>query len=238
VEDNAVEPQQRNQRILTMKSMQRYVVMSAFAAIAASVLGLVTPGKAANKVAAAQVADHYVGRVLVAADFSSGQVIGYYTFLEGITGPFFSGTPGEATAFFTLRSDVFSLQTIGNGPVAATLADAGDFTIYLNPTPAGNWSDPNSFSSGQPVATFKRSVAMLTNAGPTTSVMFSAVLVSSVDFTFNGKTYNFKRLVPDGVTHIFTGSNVVLTGPAKFPVAFAFAGSDLGIGNNKSAEER
>jgi hypothetical protein len=181
--------------------------------------------------AASQVADHYVGRVLVSPDFSSGQVIGYYTFLEGIGGPLFSGAPSENTAFFTVRSDVFSLHPIQNGPLSATLVDQGDFTIYLNESPARNWSDLDSFSSGQPVATFRRSVAQLTNNGASGDVMFSASLEASVNFTFAGKVYNFERLVPNGVTHIFTASNTIVAGSSQFPFAFVLAGSDLAIGD-------
>ncbi len=216
-----------------MKTLKGHIVIWLFAASA--IPGLISPAKAADRLPAAKVSDHYVGRVLVSADFSTGQVIGYYSFLEGVSGSLFSGTPSEATAYFTLRSDTFSLQSLTNGPVTATLAEPGTFTIYLNATPDGDWSNPDSFSSGQPVATFLRSEGLLTNAGPTSFAMFSATLVSSVDFTFQGNVYNFKKLVPNGITHIFTASNTVLTGTAAFPLAFALAGSDLAIGSKLSA---
>ena len=210
-----------------------HIVIWLFAASA--IPGLISPAKATDRDPASKVSDHCVGRVLVSADFSSGEVIGYYSFLDGVPGSIFSGTPSEATAYFMLRSDTFSVQSLMNGPVTATLADPGTFTIYLNATPGGNWSNPDSFSSGQPIATFLRSEAMLTNAGPTALVMFSATLVSGVDFTFQGRTYNFNKLVPNGITHLFTASNTVLTGTGTFPLAFALAGSNLAIGSKLSA---
>jgi hypothetical protein len=35
------------------------------------------------------------------------RALGYFTFIEGIPGPFFSGAPSEATAFFTFTTARF-----------------------------------------------------------------------------------------------------------------------------------
>src|SRR5690242_12717223 len=47
----------------------------------------------------------------------TAQVAGYFAFLEGVPGLFFSGNPSEATAFLTFRSDTLSLSPpIANSP--------------------------------------------------------------------------------------------------------------------------
>lgn len=110
----------------------------------------------------------------------TAQVAGYFAFVEGVPGPFFSGNPGEATAFFTFRSDTLSLTSpIANGPdVSAIMFSPGTFTVYLNALPNGNFATLDSFSSGKPVATFLRSTGMISNvAGSTGAATFSAKLV-------------------------------------------------------------
>jgi len=55
--------------------------------------------------------------------------------------------------------------------------------------------------------------------------IFSSILASSSDFTFNGKTYNLNRIVPNGLTNYRLASNTVVTsGVADFPLALAFGG--------------
>jgi hypothetical protein len=128
-------------------------------------------------------------RGFINPDTGSAQVAGYFLFVEGAPGPFFSGNPSEATAFFTFRSDTLSLTPpIANGPdVSATLFSPGTFTVYFNASPGSNFANLDSFSSGKPIATFLRSTGMITGvAGSTGTATFSAKLISSHDFVFQG----------------------------------------------------
>ncbi len=207
-----------------MRSTTTHTRFCLLAALAVSISGLAKPVKAADKLPGSRILDHFVGRAIVT---SSGDIeaIGYYAFLDGIPGPFFSGDPGEATAFFTFRTGPLSFSNlVVNGSVGWALADPSKLTVYFNTTPHGDWNNPDSFSSGQPIATIQRCVmcngdlTLLNTCG--TAV--SGALVSSQDFTFNGGTFNFKKLIPDGLT------NVTPIVDTSFPgFAAVFVGYDL-----------
>src|SRR5690242_208051 len=171
----------------------------------------------------------------------SAQVAGYFVFVEGVRGPIFSGNPDEATAFLTFRSDTLSLSPpIANGPdVSATMISPGTFTVYFNSTPGGNFASLDSFSSGKPIATFLRSTGMITSVvGSTGTATFSAKLISSQDFVFQGQTLNFGKLVPNGVTIVITTSNNFVAGTAAFPVAQPFTFSAIAVGTESDSDEQ
>jgi hypothetical protein len=166
-------------------------------------------------------------------------VAGYFIFVEGAQGPFFLGNPSEATAFFTFRSDTLSLTPpIANGPdLSATTFGPGTFTVYFNASPGGNFANLDSFSSGRPIATFLRSTGMITGvAGSTGTSTFSAKLISSQDFVFQGQTLNLGKLVPNGVTVLITTSNNFVPGTSTFPVAQPFTFSAIAMGNESDSE--
>ena len=73
-----------------------------------------------DAVSAARIAQHAICRALFAAD-GTAQVVCYLAFVDGISESVFSGTPSEATAFFTLRTDRISAQTISNGNIVVFL---------------------------------------------------------------------------------------------------------------------
>lgn len=171
----------------------------------------------------------------------SAQVAGYFVFVEGVGGPFFSGNPSEATAFLTLRSDTLSLSPpIANGTdVSATMFSPGTFTVYLNSTPGSNFASLDSFSSGKPIATFLRSTGMITSVvGSTGTATFSAKLISSQDFVFQGRTVNLGKLVPNGVTILITTSSNFLGGTAEFPIAQPFTFSAIAMGSESGSDEQ
>jgi hypothetical protein len=73
---------------------------------------------------------------------------------------------------------------------------------------------------------------MLIAFGPLQTDTASFELESSQDFTFMGQKLNFKTLAPHGLTLTNTTSSTVIpTGSANLPVAFAFAGHAVAIGN-------
>jgi len=171
----------------------------------------------------------------------SAQVAGYFLFVEGLPEPLFNGNPSEATAFFTFRSDTFSLTPpVANGPdLSATLFTPGTFTVYFNgppASPASNFANLDSFSSGKPIATFLRSTGMITGvAGSTGTATFSAKLVSSQDFVFHGQIVNFATLVPSGVTILITTSPNFVGGTTDFPVAQPFTFSAIAVGDESDS---
>lgn len=171
----------------------------------------------------------------------TAQVAGYFVFVEGVGGPLFSGIPSEATAFLTFRSDALSLSPpIANGPdVSATIFSPGTFTLYFNSTTSGNFANLDSFSSGKPIATFQRSTGMITSVlGSTGTATFSAKLISSQDFVFQGQTVNFGKFVPNGVTILITTSPNFVAGTAAFPIAQPFTFSAIARGNELDSDEQ
>jgi hypothetical protein len=171
----------------------------------------------------------------------TAQVAGYFAFVEGVPEPFFSGSPSEATALLTFRSDTLSLSPpIANGPdVSATLFSPGTFTVYFNSSPSGNFANLDSFSSGKAIASFQRSTGMITGvAGSTGTATFSAKLISSQDFVFQGQTVNFAKLVPNGVTVLITTSPNFVAGTAAFPIAQPFTFSAIALGNDSDSNNQ
>ncbi|PYU70099.1 MAG: hypothetical protein DMG49_11910 [Acidobacteria bacterium] len=129
-------------------------------------------------------------------------------------------------------SDVFV-----NGSIAwATLQAGSTLSVYFNVSPHGDWSNPDSFSGGQLIATFRRTEGFFTCSGDlnllnTCSNVISGKLASSADFTFNGKTLNFNRSVALGLT------NVTPMIDTSFPgFAAVFVGYDLTIGEDDPAQ--
>lgn len=159
--------------------------------------------------------------------------LGYFAHLGGIA-PLFKGPPGEATAFFTFRAEPFRVQTLQNGDLELSLDATGGFTLYLQREPCGDFSNPDTFSRGEPIATFERfSTAVGTSVGPLSLNLFSAVLRSSRDFTFGGRTWNLASLVPEGITQLGTASTTALPPPPGYTTVRAFVGSAMALGGRR-----
>jgi hypothetical protein len=220
-----------------MKEMRKVLVLLAATLTLFSPAWLASEEKAGDTIPAGALFSHFVARVLVNPSNGTAMAVGYFTVLERIAGPLFDGAPSEATAFFTFRSDVGPPSTIlpTNIDLAVNLGSAGTYGVYFNSAPNGNWSSPDSFSSGQLIATFQRTTINTISVGPVNTNVFSSDLVSSSDFTFRGKTYNLNRIVPNGLTNYQLGSNTpAASGVADFPLAFAFAGSAVAVGGKLS----
>jgi hypothetical protein len=91
------------------------------------------------------------------------------------------------------------------------LAPVGTATIYFSNRPESrDWSNLTDRTSwGEPVATFVRNAGLVQSADDLKSdtFIFSADLVSSKTFTLNGKLFNFRSLIPHGMTCFETGEN-------------------------------
>jgi hypothetical protein len=178
---------------------------------------------------------HYVARIYIDPATGQSQCVGYFTNIAGITASLFSGTPGEGTAYFTFRSDVFQLSPLPvNGDLQPDLFTAGNYAIYFNRQPIGDWSDPGTFSSGQPIATFKRPESFVSLLPQTFHSVIREELVSTEAFRFKGHNYDFSAIAPGGLTLMDVGSTTALSGISGFSLVLPYAGSAIAVGGNYS----
>jgi hypothetical protein len=193
--------------------------------------------EAQEEIPAAQVVWQHVGRFYLNPSTGKAVYAGYVVHINGLPNPLFNGAPSEATAYFTFSTDVISLTPMpNNNDLSLYLVSAGTFSVYYNPSPAGDWSDPNTFSSGQLIATFARDESLFPDFTPLGFHSLSEVLVSSRKFTFKGQTYNINNMVPHGITFAqFFSTSAISTGLAEYPYAFAAAGSTMAVGGKLSA---
>lgn len=167
------------------------------------------------------------------------QDLGYFLHLEGVQGSLFNqGATGEATARLTFRSEPFAAQSVTNGNITIGLDTRGKFSVYLNPEGGGDFQDPDSFSRGTCVAVFRRTSVVMgqTLSSPAlgglaiASNVFSAELVDSAPFSLDGELYDFRDLLPDGITQWGTmNANPLPTFPPFIRIA-AFTGSAVAAG--------
>jgi hypothetical protein len=137
---------------------------------------------------------HYVARLYIDPATGQGQCVGYFTNIAGITASLFSGTPGEETAYFTFRSDVFQLSPLpANGDLQPDLFTAGNYAIYFNPQPIGDWGNPDTFSSGEPIAAFKRPESFVSLFPQSFHSVIREELVSTHTFRFQRTQLRFRR---------------------------------------------
>jgi hypothetical protein len=180
---------------------------------------------------ASEVVWQHVGRVYLNPNTGKALYVGYLVHIEGITSSLFNGPPGEATAYFTFSTDVLSLTPMpSNGNVGLSLVSAGTFNVYYRTSPNGDWSIPATFSTGQLIATFTRTESLFPAIGPIAVHSLSESLLSSQRFTFDGRTYNFSRIAPHGITFAQFLSTTPITGITDYPIAFAGAGATMAVG--------
>jgi hypothetical protein len=187
-----------------------------------------------------EIAIHVIGRLIVDAS-GNGQAVGYYPYIAGISGSFFSGVPGEATAFFTFRSATAPAQLIPNGNLVHWFATPPSGAVlervYLNSSPHQDFQNPDTFSEGELIAEFKNMRFMGTISGLTGVEAGTLKLVWSKDFTFQGQTYNLRNLGHAATMTIAYG--VPLSGgPTSLPVVVPFGGSAIAVGTPNRNDER
>ena len=214
----------------------KQAIIGALSALAILLLGAVAPSQA--QVPAAQVAWQHVGRVYLNPNTGKAVYAGYLVHINGLPSSLFNGAPSEATAYFTFSTDVLSLTPLpNNGDIALSLVSAGTFNVYYNAVPSGDWNNPTSFSSGQLIATFTREESLFPQMGSFGFHSLSEVLTSSRRFTYNGQTYNFNNIAPNGITFAQFVSNTPLIGVAGYPLAFAVAGTTMAVGGDSKKNE-
>ena len=192
-----------------------------------------------QRVPAGAFALHFLARITFFAPPTPPSLVGYIAFIEGVPGPFFDGTPGEDTAFFTLRITELPppIPLNPGSNVNVFLFPPGTrFDVYFDEVPNQDWAIPDSFSDGMLIATFEESALLITNINEpdgsgVSSNLFSADLINSKRFRFNGKNIDFKKLVPNGVTI----SNFISLTPVSFvPFTQALTGTAVAIGGRNN----
>lgn len=180
-----------------------------------------------------RVAWYVTGRFYAASDGSLLDA-GYFIHLEGVEASLFrGGTVNEAEAILTFCADPFKASTVQNGDLSLGLDTVGGFGIYLNREAGGTFDNPASFAQGERVARLQRTslVMGVTLSGPAlASNVFSAVLVESTPFELGGRRYDFREILPGGVTQWGVASANPLPVVPPYTKIIAFAGSALAIG--------
>src|SRR5438270_4929237 len=136
------------------------------------------------------------------------QDVGYFLYLEGLQEALFEGPIGEGSARLTFRSAPFQAKTVTNGNLSLGLDAVGDFSVYLKDSGGASFDDPESFSRGLCVATFRRTSVVVgeTISSPAlgglaiSTNVFSADLVASVPFELDGIRHDFREMLPYGLT--------------------------------------
>jgi hypothetical protein len=215
-----------------MRTIHRYAAVGLLLLTVIFSVPTLSQAQAPHTTAGARVVWHLVGRIFLNPETFTGVVVAYATDIDGVPGPLFNGAPSETTAYFTLKTDVISLQPLpNNGDIALAIANPGDARLYFTPNPNHTWTDPNSFATGQLIATFHRAQDVVMFLGPFSSDTFSYNLVSSQNFTINGQTLNFNTLAPHGITNTLIASQTPQNGSSDFPVAFPAFGTGVAIGH-------
>ena len=187
-----------------------------------------------------EIAWYVTGRFYRRADGALADY-GYFIHLAGVESEMFNGEAGERTAHFSFAAKPFHAGAIVNGSLSLATDPAGEFSVYLQRTPAGDFDHPESFASGECIATFRRtSVVMGTTvsaAGSSGSEalfggnVFSARLVRSAPFELRGKGYDLAQIVGVGITQFGTSSEIAISPPPQGYTAVApFSGSAIALG--------
>lgn len=193
-----------------------------------------------SKIPIGGIVYNYVGHVYINPMTGTGEVAGYFSSIAGIE-ILFQGTPSEATAYFTYRSDPLTFTNLpADVDTAITLLNAGKWHIYFNSDPAshpGNWADPASFSHGQLVADLNHNALQIVSSGPVHQAVFAGELLASYDFVDAGRTLNFAAFFPDGITNFSSATNTLVQGGAPgFPIVFADAGWAVAKGHTEGRQ--
>jgi hypothetical protein len=163
---------------------------------------------------------------------------GYFLHL-GPVRPLFAraSAPAPGAAHFTFCAAPFAVRKVEESPLGVSVDTAGDFSIYYQREPRGDFRDAASFATGTRVARFRRPFAVVGEAialdqdgQSTRSVLlnqFSAELVEAHAFEHDGHTWNLGELLPNGVTQ--WGVGLTLPASATGPAA-TFSGSAIAVG--------
>lgn len=126
------------------------------------------------------------------------QDVGYFLHIQGIRGRLFDGERSESSARFLFSAEPFKSPAIDNGGLEIGIDMRGTFRIFLGD--GASFDDPKTFATGKCIAKFRRVSIVPTVKATLLTNVFSARLVESEPFQFDGKRYDFRDLVGYGVT--------------------------------------
>ncbi|HJU39210.1 MAG TPA: hypothetical protein VJ724_06515 [Tahibacter sp.] len=186
----------------------------------------------------AELAWYVTGRFYATSDGFVADY-GYFLHLAGIDGGLFADdTKSESTAYFTFAAQPFKPGGVTNGALNLGIDPAGEFSIWLQRTPAGNFDDPSSFARGECIATLRRVsvvVGTTVSAGsPSAPILasnvFSARIVDAVPFEFRGARYDLREILGAGITQFGTAAETSIE-PAllDYVAVLPFSGSALAL---------
>jgi hypothetical protein len=155
-------------------------------------------------------------------DGFDGVCLIYYTMIGDLdlkslfSGPLF-GAPviDRAHAHFIWVSDFKAQVLTDNGKYTLVLIPEGTGTVYYSSNPESRiWTDATRSTWGDPVAKFVRKASIFQSAdgGVSGTFISSAELVSSKPFPLNGKTFDLKDLIPQGMNCFETADDVYEVG--------------------------
>lgn len=188
----------------------------------------------------AETAWYVTGRFYQRTDQSLADY-GYFLHLGGVDAPLFTGPPDAGTAHLTFAAEPFSARRLSNGSLSLALDPVGEFSVYLQRQPAGDFDHPQSFAQGECIARFRRASVVLGTtiaAGPglknqalLSNNVFTARLIESMPFDFAGQRLDFRQLLGAGVTQFGTAAAVAVTPPpAGYQLVVPFSGSAIALG--------
>lgn len=191
---------------------------------------------------ASELAWYATGRFYRAADGSLADY-GYFLHLPFPECPMFSGAPAETTAHFTFAAQPFKNRTASNGSLSLALDAVGEFSLYLQRIPGGNFDSPASFAQGERIAMFRRSTMVVdttlsASASPTVAPtpvlianLFTAWLIDSSSFELQGRHYDLGAAIGRGVTQFgFAATTPVVPAPSGYTAVVPFTGSAVALG--------
>jgi hypothetical protein len=163
----------------------------------------------------------------------SVQDFGYFVRLGDLPEPLFHGAPGTvgaAGAFFTFAADPFVPINLPPNDRADTFAVSldppGRFHLYFQPEGGASFEHPESFARGLEIATFER-VGRVGGAATAQSAanLFTARLVSSVPFEFNGQRFDLQAMLGRGITQMGAAGAPFTPADARASSARSFVGT-------------
>jgi hypothetical protein len=188
----------------------------------------------------AELAWYATGRFYKACDGSLADY-GYFLHLPFQGAPLFEGKRSETTAHFTFAARPFKAKSVENGGLSLSVDPVGEFSLYLQRRPAGDFDDPASFAKGECIATFRRASLVVgttvsAQVGKQTAALiganvFSAHLIASTPFEFAGSRHDIAHHLARGITQFGTSAETpILPPPQGYELVLPFTGSAIAIG--------
>jgi len=142
---------------------------------------------------------------------------GYVSQLDDI-----AGWPSEAAAPLTFFTDMTTNRVVNNGPVRI-VSRTGRLTIYSDPSPNGNFADPDSFRDGTPVltATVRQQVILNTLTSAFTAHNVNTI-ISQSRFALGDHDFLLGRV--GGRFHtVISGQAVSTAPPSAYMAGYTFS---------------